>query len=648
MPNIPKTTFSDGRFIVISRLGDGGSAAVWRVVDTMYDVERAIKTLHLTDGENSLVRFQQEVQIMMRLNSANIVTVYESFVEDGQLHVVMEKCTGSLNSWSQMYGHMPPRLAVKVVIEMLKGLEKAHRIGVVHRDIKPHNVLIDEDGGVKIADFGLALFYLSPESLTKTGALLGSLAFMSPEQRLNPTEVDPATDIYSTTMTLAWLLENKSVSDLYLSETIADLRTRYPDALVDVIERGGKHKTTDRFTSAKEMMQALKQVEMELPESEHSLMGLQLVEVSVEDLGKVNTNSQVVTAATVEMDMLHSLRWMMLVVVGLLLVVMGGVFYVQFLKAPAVSVVPADDGFADIPMCEDAITSFAKSFKPGPREAQASRFFDLNRDGRQDALFINQLDQNMSVYWGNEAGKFDEPAEFAYPRSRNRPLFGDLNNDGQLDMVSLHVDLQNIQVHYSNPDGTWIAPSEETETILFQVYPPLEGLLYDGNNDGQLDLYFTSQAPNNEETPISLRLGDPKEHFLGHEVLFTVPDWSALSDTYPRLYWMDGGSLYRKDLVKQTAPSETLATDLPPLRIRQVVTSPSGEEQAVLTDERAHVFRWTETMGLCQLSEQGIGTDSLQYGPSFGFWDDNEVLDVLAIRTCAYCTSNHLLMVGNR
>ena len=146
MPNIPKTTFSDGRFIVISRLGDGGSAAVWRVVDTMYDVERAIKTLHLTDGENSLVRFQQEVQIMMRLNSANIVTVYESFVEDGQLHVVMEKCTGSLNSWSQMYGRMPPRLAVKVIIEMLKGLEKAHRIGVVHRDIKPHNVLIDEDG----------------------------------------------------------------------------------------------------------------------------------------------------------------------------------------------------------------------------------------------------------------------------------------------------------------------------------------------------------------------------------------------------------------------------------------------------------------------------------------------------------------------
>ena len=448
--NIPMQ-FQHDRFIVVSRLGDGGAASVWRVVDTKYDIERAVKTLHVAESETTLDRFEQEVRIMMRLQSPHIVTVFESFVEEDRLHIVMEKCSGSLDTWRHMYGPMPARLAVQVMIQVLKGLLVAHDKGVVHRDIKPHNVLIAEDGTVKLADFGLALLYLSPESLTKTGALLGSLAFMSPEQRLNPSEVTPATDIYSATMTLVWLLEGEHVGDLYLPETLNALLSKYPSGLVDIIEKGGRNRPEDRYSSALEMIQALKAIEGILPETEHSLMGLQLVEVSVQDLTPIPTQP-VSQNQSIELKALNSVRWMLgvvvLLLVGIAAVVLWQIQYGAQQRGDGQTSIGKANPQVEIPMCTQPVRSFTRLTKVGPQESVQTSFEDLNRDGKMDLIFVNQYSQSLSIYWGNEDYEMQDPLEIPYARSRARPIIGDFNQDGLLDMVSSHIDLQRIKLHY--------------------------------------------------------------------------------------------------------------------------------------------------------------------------------------------------------
>ena len=644
--NIP-TQFQDGRFIVISRLGDGGAAAVWRVVDSKYDIERAVKTLHVTETETAMNRFQQEVRIMMRLQSPHIVTVFESFIEEERLHIVMEKCAGSLDTWSKMYGPMPPKLAVQVMIQLLKGLQVAHTKGVVHRDIKPHNVLIAEDGTVKLADFGLALLYLSPESLTKTGALLGSLAFMAPEQRINPSEVTPACDVYSATMTLAWLLEASNVADLYLSETITGLREKYPSELVDIIEKGGLHKPDDRYNSAQEMMQALKAIEHTLPDSEHSLMGLQLVEVSIHDL--MPSPSQPVTTQNQSMELkaLNSVRWMLIVVVVLLIGISGAVIWQLQSSGNEVAVLDAEEAGPAIPMCEQPIRSFNRLTKLGPKESVQVLFEDLNQDGKQDAFFVNQYSQSLSVYLGNAEHKLLEPFEMPFDRSRSRPIVKDFNNDGLLDIVSLHIDLQVLLVHWGVGEMEWMSPSEEAKTRLLQIPSPYSGMAYDGNEDGLLDLYLIAQNIGDKSHQVILRTGDADKVFNNHEVLATFPAPPILDSQYPMAFWLEDGALMRRDMLDLSQAPTELQTGLTNWKLHQSIVNRQGDSEVYLTDPDHYIYRWSESTGVCQVSETPLSSRDAMYEQAFGYWDDNDSVDVLATQTCMFCTSNHVLLLGN-
>lgn len=642
---LPLTHFQQNRFVVISRLGDGGAASVWRVLDTKYDIERAVKILHVTNNSNALLRFEQEVRIMMQLQSPHIVTVFDSFTEEERLHIVMEKCTGSLDTWSHTHGAMPPKLAVTVLIQMLKGLQVAHSKGVIHRDIKPHNILIAEDGTVKIADFGLALLYLSPESLTKTGALLGSLAFMSPEQRINPSEITPASDIYSATMTLVWLLEHRNVADLYLPDTINDLCKTYPKALVDIIEKGGKHKPEERFASAQEMIQALKSIEASLPESEHSLLGLQLQEVSVQELRPSPIAPLVTENQSMELKTLHSMRWLLILVVVLLLGIGSALLWQSFTRV----VVPASvqEEKARIPMCKNQVQSFARMSKLGPRESVQTAFADINQDGKMDALYVNQYDQNLSMYWGNAEHKLNDVLEVPFERSRSRPIIADVNNDGLLDMVSLHIDLQIVQIYLAQSTTSWTPPSEDNHTRFFQVPPPYEGMAYDGNKDGLLDLYIVAHNIAGDVFEVIWRAGDLEKRFTNHEFLMAFPSIPVLDPLYPFVYWMDQGVLYKRDLLNIGTAAIVLAENLNDWHPQQSIVNRKGESELYLFDSADILYKWTEAEGVCQVSSIPLDPRDLNYEESFGYFDDNDLVDIATTRTCMYCTSNHLLLLGN-
>ena len=647
--NIP-IQFQENRFLVVSRLGDGGAAAVWRVVDTKYDIERAIKTLHVVNIETPLSRFEQEVKIMMRLQSPHIVTVFESFVEEERLHIVMEKCSGSLDTWRYMYGPMPARLAVQVMIQVLKGLLVAHDKGVVHRDIKPHNVLIAADGTVKLADFGLALLYLSPESLTKTGAILGSLAFMSPEQRLNPSEVTPATDIYSATMTLVWLLEGAHVGDLYLPETLSALHSKYPSGLVDIIEKGGRNRPEDRYSSAHEMIQDLKVIEGSLPETEHSLMGLQLVEVSVQDL--TPTPVQPVSQhQSIELKALNSVRWMLgvvvLLLVGIAAVVLWQIQYSAQQRGDVQTSIGKDNPQVEIPMCSQPVRSFTRLTKLGPKESVQTSFEDLNRDGKMDLIFVNQYSRSLSIYWGNEDYEMQEPLEIPYARSRARPIIGDFNQDGVLDMVSSHIDLQRIKVHYGVSETEWKPPSESELTELLQIPPPNGGMAYDGNEDGVLDVYLVAQDIATTNFKIIVRSGSPESVFENHQNLLTTPTRPSLDPKYPYVYWIEDERLLKKDSLRLSQPTITLSENVVDMKLQQVIHNRKDEVEGYLFDSKGFIYRWSENEGLCQLSESSIPLNDLMYEESFGYWNDDDIVDISTTRTCMYCTSNHILFLGN-
>ena len=161
-----RSTFQSGRYERLKKIGIGGMAEVFLVYDTILESERALKILNVTASEQVRLRIEREAKIMAQLSHPNIIQIFDLFLEDGIPCIVMERCLGSLSDWVYQHGSLPPALAVEVMKQLLLGLDFAHQKGIVHRDIKPQNILITEEGKIKIADFGLAWFENHNESLT--------------------------------------------------------------------------------------------------------------------------------------------------------------------------------------------------------------------------------------------------------------------------------------------------------------------------------------------------------------------------------------------------------------------------------------------------------------------------------------------------
>ncbi len=177
MPSVPDAI---GKYRVIRHLGEGGMGSVYLAHDSGIDRNVAIKVLR-TDDENLRRRFQTEAQSAGRLKHANIVTVYEYAEFEGGPYLVMEFIEGRTVA-QIIERHEPIAIAnsLSLLIQACQGLAYAHRCGVVHRDVKPSNLMVDREGILKIVDFGIAR--TSGRDLTMTGKLVGTPAYMAPEQ----------------------------------------------------------------------------------------------------------------------------------------------------------------------------------------------------------------------------------------------------------------------------------------------------------------------------------------------------------------------------------------------------------------------------------------------------------------------------------
>ncbi|HSR23866.1 MAG TPA: Stk1 family PASTA domain-containing Ser/Thr kinase, partial [Candidatus Eisenbacteria bacterium] len=206
----------DGRYHVESRLARGGMATVYEAVDTRLDRPVALKVMHptLAEDEDFVSRFIREAKSAARLSHPNVVAVFDQGTDGGHVFLAMELVSGrTLRDLMRERGRLTPRQALEILESVLAGLGAAHHAGIVHRDVKPENVLLADDGRVKVGDFGLARAVTGPSSHSSTtGVLIGTVAYLSPEQ-VERGVADPRSDIYASGILLYEMLTGSKPFD---------------------------------------------------------------------------------------------------------------------------------------------------------------------------------------------------------------------------------------------------------------------------------------------------------------------------------------------------------------------------------------------------------------------------------------------------
>ncbi len=253
-----------GKYEIRGILGKGAMGTVYDGYDALIDRRVAIKTIPLPDpsdaeAQEELARFRREAQAAGRLTHPNIVAVYD-YGEDGKVaYIVMEYAPGTeLKKVLDKGDRLPPAEAVRIMQGVLAGLQFSHERGVVHRDIKPGNIILSTDGTVKIADFGIAR--IESSNMTQAGTVMGTPSYMSPEQFMGQT-VDARTDIYSAGVMLYQLLTGERPFEGGMSAIMhkalntepprpSDLSVTAPPALDAVVARAMAKRPEARFDSA--------------------------------------------------------------------------------------------------------------------------------------------------------------------------------------------------------------------------------------------------------------------------------------------------------------------------------------------------------------------------------------------------------------
>jgi eukaryotic-like serine/threonine-protein kinase len=271
-----------GNYEILDRLGAGGMGTVFKARHRRMKRIVALKVLsrEVAATEEFVSRFQREVETIARLTHPNIVMAFDADECEAGPFLVMEFVNGrDLTSEVAANGPLPVADAVDRILQAARGLDYAHRQGIIHRDIKPGNLLRDADGTVKVADLGLARISRTDgqTSLTQAGSVFGTIDYMSPEQALDSREVDARADVYSLGCTLYFLLAGRApygggslmgVMLKHRDSPVPSLRAARPDVPPDldaIFARMVAKRPEDRQATMAEVIQQLDQVRPKLP-----------------------------------------------------------------------------------------------------------------------------------------------------------------------------------------------------------------------------------------------------------------------------------------------------------------------------------------------------------------------------------------------
>jgi beta-lactam-binding protein with PASTA domain/predicted Ser/Thr protein kinase len=262
----------DGRYRVLHRLGAGGMADVYLAKDQQLDREVALKLLHRRFAEDPgfVERFRREAQAAASLQHPNVVSVFDRGTVEGTYYIAMEYLPGrTLKRLIREEAPLETNRAIDLTVQMLKAARFAHRRGVIHRDLKPHNVIVDDNDHVKVTDFGIARAGAS--DMTETGSIMGTAQYLSPEQAQGHAVSAPS-DLYSIGIVLYEMLTGRvpfdgespvSIALKHVSEAPvppSQINPEIPSALEQVVMWALNKDPADRPADADQFIMALEQV----------------------------------------------------------------------------------------------------------------------------------------------------------------------------------------------------------------------------------------------------------------------------------------------------------------------------------------------------------------------------------------------------
>jgi serine/threonine protein kinase len=277
------STFA-GRYQVIEELGHGGMGRVYRVLDKKLNEEVALKLIkpEIAADKETIKRFHNELRLARKVAHRNVGKMYELMEDEGTHFITMEYVPGQdLRGLIRQMGQLTAGKAVSIAKQVCEGLEEAHRLGVVHRDLKPGNILIDKDGNARIMDFGIARS-LKIKGTTGAGVMIGTPEYMSPEQ-VEGKEVDQRSDIYSLGVILFEMVTGRVPFEGDTPFTIGvkhkserprnprELNTQLPEDLSRVILKCLEKDKEKRYQRAEELRAELMRLEEEIPTAERAI-----------------------------------------------------------------------------------------------------------------------------------------------------------------------------------------------------------------------------------------------------------------------------------------------------------------------------------------------------------------------------------------
>jgi serine/threonine protein kinase len=279
-PRVEQVTFKKGemfrQYLILGKLGQGGMGVVYKAKDRNLERLAALKILppgFAEQNEEARKRFVREARSAAKLIHQNVVTIFEAGEESGQCYIAMEFIDGpSVQALIKKKGRLEPKLAVKVIKDAAAGLQFAHNVDLIHRDVKPDNILLHPSGMAKVADFGLAKSTTSDTAnLTGTGHIVGTPHYMSPEQ-CEGHEIDRRADIYALSATLFHMLTGEppyhakstmAILHKHVYDPVPDPRDtvpEIPERLAKAVMRGMAKDPKERFDSAQAMIDELDEV----------------------------------------------------------------------------------------------------------------------------------------------------------------------------------------------------------------------------------------------------------------------------------------------------------------------------------------------------------------------------------------------------
>ncbi len=686
----PLLALRAGRYRLLSQVRTGGSGVVWRGVDTRDNVAVALKAVPVEGGGAQAV--EHEAEAAARVQHPGVLRVHAAFVEGAHGFIVMDLLCGSLADLVEVHGPLPASVALRVAHGLAETLGAAHAAGVVHRDVKPHNVLLDGEGRVYLGDWGIARVVASGHAHTRSGALLGTLAYMAPEQKRHPRDVRPATDVYALAATLAFMLVGEAPGELYVPDVEDRLRARLGTELAGVVTRAGRHAVAERpahgaaYAACIEVCGVAIAGEAEaaawLAPRARALDGLVDANASgrgaFDDAGAgtlgvgdrhdagalrgarpppqedtLPRTSVAERASRVDGVERPVLRVVALAALALALA--GGAAWLGWARGvEEARQEAARDPVAELPTCPDAPTQWVARVERGPRETMHGDIVDVDGDGVQDVIFANQYSENATVWWGLPAAFPKEHTEIATGRTGRVPAVGDVDGDGILDLVAPQYDDSRLAYLRGRGERRWDAPIS-----IFQGPGPFEVALADVDGDGRADLGMThlrdpsfnlrrAQGPRPAGAP---PFGTDLTIFARHVLLSPTPEGVAparvLVGTKGMAAWaIEGTEIVRFPVTGADAVGRSERFSLP-TEVRGILRDASHPD-AVIAVVREGVNDALVRTGP-GVTACGLGAVAQDSGLlAAGDLDGDGLLDTIGARTCQFCDSNHVFSRGVR